>query len=234
MHSAMSEPPDAEPQECAVRECVAEAIARRSANVRVVIDPRVPALIPHPPRALREALEDLLDRVPETGAVPPALVVYEQDDPARCVLRLEFAGTPVGCTFPAAEPLPCEKSVRPDLAILVAEDNPINQHLARECLGRLGCTCDIVRDGAEAVAAARARKYDVIFMDVHMPNLDGLQATRAIRELPGTHRPFIAALTAYAMPGDRARCLASGMDDYVTKPCRLENLEAILRKASGD
>lgn len=230
----MSEPPDAEPQECAVRDCVADVVSLRFPNIRVVVDPRVPAVIPHPPRALREALLDLMDRVPENGPAPPVLVVYEQDDPAQCVLRLDFAGTEVGCTFPAAEPMPYGHAGHPELAILVAEDNPINQHLARECLGRLGCTCDIVRDGAEAVAAARTRKYDVIFMDVHMPNLDGLQATRAIRELPGGHRPFITALTAYAMPGDRARCFAAGMDDYVTKPCRLENLAAILRKASGD
>ena len=146
---------------------------------------------------------------------------------------MEFAGTGIGCTFPAAEHVACEMACRTDLAILVAEDNPINQHLARECLSRMGCQCDIVKDGAEAIEAARMRKYDVIFMDVHMPNVDGLNATRAIRGLPGGHRPFITALTAYAMPGDRARCFEAGMDDYVTKPCRLEILEAVLRKASG-
>jgi two-component system sensor histidine kinase/response regulator len=109
------------------------------------------------------------------------------------------------------------EAVRP-LRILLAEDNPVNQKLARRLLERAGHSIVVASDGVEAVALAAQSDFDVILMDVQMPNLDGFEATTAIREREvGVHVPIIA-MTAHAMKGDRERCLAAGMDDYVTKP----------------
>ncbi|MDX2167634.1 MAG: response regulator [Deltaproteobacteria bacterium] len=117
-----------------------------------------------------------------------------------------------------AEPPPRE-AARP-LRILVAEDNPVNQKLARRLLERAGHAIVVAADGAQAVQQAVGSAFDVILMDVQMPNLDGFEATAAIRARErerGGHVPIIA-MTAHAMKGDRERCLAAGMDDYVTKP----------------
>jgi PAS domain S-box-containing protein len=105
------------------------------------------------------------------------------------------------------------------LRVLVAEDNQANQRVIGEMLRRAGHRVDIVANGVEAVNAAHAVPYDVILMDVHMPEMDGFAAAKAIRASsgPGRHVPIIA-LTADALTGDRERCLASGMDDYVSKP----------------
>jgi CheY-like chemotaxis protein len=88
----------------------------------------------------------------------------------------------------------------------------------------------VANNGEEAVAAAKDRAYDLILMDIQMPKLDGLEATRRIRTLAAPRRPFIVAMTADAMPGDRERCMAAGMDDYVSKPVRMEALQAVLGK----
>ena len=105
--------------------------------------------------------------------------------------------------------------------ILVADDNDMNQFVTQEILRRAGCTCDIVSDGAQALEAARKRNYDAILMDCQMPGMDGLEASRRIREHEQDEflrRIPIIALTADAISGDRETCLASGMDGYVTKP----------------
>jgi PAS domain S-box-containing protein len=117
-----------------------------------------------------------------------------------------------------------------DLMVLLAEDNPVNQKVALKMLERLGVAADVANNGEEAVAAMKDRSYDLILMDVQMPRLDGLEATRQIRALASPRRPFIVAMTADAMPGDRERCLAAGMDDYVSKPVRMEALQAVLGK----
>ncbi len=115
------------------------------------------------------------------------------------------------------------------LRILVAEDNVINQHLINQILGNLGYTADCVENGALAIDAARKKAYDLILMDVQMPEMDGLEATRAIRQRPG-RQPVIIALTANAMRGDREECLYAGMDDYISKPVRLDELMRLLKK----
>ena len=102
--------------------------------------------------------------------------------------------------------------------ILLAEDNPINQEVALELLRGAGLLADLAADGAQAVALARAQRYDLILMDMQMPVLDGLEATMAIRALPGYAATPILALTANAFGEDRARCLSAGMDDHVGKP----------------
>ncbi len=126
-----------------------------------------------------------------------------------------------------------EAAGRPGLRVLLAEDNVINQKVALRMLERLGVRADAVADGQEAVEAVRHTPYHVVFMDVQMPVMDGLAATRHIRrEMPADRQPHIVAMTANAMKGDRERCLAAGMNDYVPKPIHLEDLAAALQRAT--
>jgi len=114
-----------------------------------------------------------------------------------------------------------------DLHVLVAEDNPVNQLVARRVLERLGHRVTVVNNGREALSAVQTGKFDLIAMDVQMPEMDGLDATMAIRaweSATGAHIPIIA-MTAHAMRGDRERCLAAGMDAYTSKPIRVRELE---------
>ncbi|HSH05615.1 MAG TPA: response regulator [Anaerolineae bacterium] len=111
------------------------------------------------------------------------------------------------------------------LQILLAEDNTINQKLAQLVLERLGYTTDTVANGLEAIVALKRRPYDIILMDIQMPEMDGLTATRRIRQDQTIQRqPYIIAITANAMQGDRDDCLAAGMDNYISKPFQAETL----------
>ncbi|HZK81395.1 MAG TPA: ATP-binding protein, partial [Humisphaera sp.] len=117
------------------------------------------------------------------------------------------------------------------LHLLVAEDNEMNQFVTQETLRRVGCTCEIVGDGSLALEAVQTRKYDGVLMDCQMPGMDGLEATRRIREheaATGAKRIPIIALTAEAIAGDREKCLAIGMDGYVTKPINAADLFAAI------
>ncbi len=122
--------------------------------------------------------------------------------------------------------------------ILLAEDNAVNQKVATRILGRLGATADVASNGAEAVAAverqaALGQPYDVVFMDVQMPVMDGLEATRRIRALgDAVAQPAVVALTANAMEGDREACLAAGCDDYLSKPVQLDDVRQALGRAA--
>jgi PAS domain S-box-containing protein len=116
------------------------------------------------------------------------------------------------------------------LRILVAEDNAVNQQLVLALLGKLGYRADIASNGAEALAALERRRYDVILMDVQMPELDGLEATRRIHARWGPERPRIIAVTAGAMDEEREQCLAAGMDDYLSKPIHSEELATALAR----
>ena len=121
---------------------------------------------------------------------------------------------------------------RHPLRILLAEDNPINQKLALRLLGRMGYRADVAANGIEALQSLRRQPYDVILMDVQMPEMDGLEATRALwREWPAEQRPRIIAMTANVMQEDREECLAAGMDDFIGKPVRVEELVAALNKS---
>ena len=124
---------------------------------------------------------------------------------------------------------------RHPLHILLAEDHPTNQKLALRILERLGYRADVAANGLEAVEAVLRQHYDVVLMDVQMPEMDGLEATRRIRQLEsesGSQRLPIVAMTANAMRGDRELCMAAGMDDYVSKPIRVETLVKALSKVA--
>tara|TARA_R110002110_G_scaffold161642_2_gene360494 strand:- start:179 stop:1861 length:1683 start_codon:yes stop_codon:yes gene_type:complete len=161
-----------------------------------------------------------VESMPGKGASFWFTIVSAGGDPAA--LREELFPTTDGC---AVEPL----------RILVAEDNSVNQTVIRAMLERAGHRVDTVANGAEAITAATSQTYDVILMDVHMPEMDGVSATRRIRELsgPAGETPIIA-LTANAMKGDRETYLEAGMDDYVAKPIDPALITAALRRQCGE
>ncbi|MBI2076856.1 MAG: response regulator [Euryarchaeota archaeon] len=131
---------------------------------------------------------------------------------------------------PVAAPATAGPPKTGTLRILLAEDNAVNRKVAKFMLQRLGESCDAVENGALAVEAVAARTYDLVFMDVQMPDMDGLEATRRIcARWPKGARPRIVAMTAGALAGDREKCIEAGMDDYIAKPIRLEDLEAQLQ-----
>jgi signal transduction histidine kinase/CheY-like chemotaxis protein len=130
----------------------------------------------------------------------------------------------------AALDLDPEQAARHPLRILLAEDNAVNQKLAIRLLGRMGYEPDVAANGLETVEAVERQRYDLILMDVQMPEMDGLDATRTIVERTSAEdRPWIVAMTANAMDGDRERCLQAGMNGYISKPIRVGELVAAIR-----
>ena len=121
------------------------------------------------------------------------------------------------------------------LQVLVVEDNRINQIVARRLIERYGGEVTVAADGREAVNALDDRKFDVVFMDIQMPAMDGLEVTRQVRarERGTPNHQYIVAMTAHAMAADRDRCLAAGMDDYLSKPIQPSKLKAILEIAEA-
>ncbi len=127
------------------------------------------------------------------------------------------------------------KIPRRKLRVLLVEDNHVNQRVAARILKRMGHEADLAADGVEAVAQVQARTYDVVLMDMQMPRMDGLEATRTIRALPsGTARIPIVAMTANAFSSDREACFASGMDDFISKPVNRDKLFDVLEYWSED
>ena len=116
------------------------------------------------------------------------------------------------------------------LKILVVEDNEVNQKVAVRILERLGYKAYVVSSGLAAVEAVRQEQYDTILMDVQMPEMDGLEASRYIRNQVSLWQPRIIAVSAYAMSEDREECLANGMDDFISKPIRVDELISALKK----
>jgi CheY-like chemotaxis protein len=120
------------------------------------------------------------------------------------------------------------------LNVLLAEDNTVNQKVALRFLERLGYRADTVSNGLEALTTLEARHYHLVLMDLQMPEMDGLEASRQIRRrLSGDRQPKIIALTANAMQGDRQRCIDAGMDDYISKPVKLHEIETAIRRLFG-
>jgi signal transduction histidine kinase/putative methionine-R-sulfoxide reductase with GAF domain/FixJ family two-component response regulator len=165
-------------------------------------------------------------------------------------MHAESEGPGQGCTFcfhiqaeavqaaaPSSKPaakaaLDPQMATRHPLRILLAEDNVVNQKLALRLLGQMGYAADVVVNGVQAVERIEQQTYDVVLMDVQMPEMDGLEASRRISaKWKPNERPRIIAMTANAMQGDREECLAAGMDDYVTKPIRVDALVQALQLA---
>jgi GAF domain-containing protein/DNA-binding response OmpR family regulator len=132
---------------------------------------------------------------------------------------------------PVKSVMDAEMAKRHPLRILLAEDNQVNQKLAMRILEQMGYRADVASNGLEAVESIERQVYDVILMDVQMPEMDGLDATRNIRRLGNVTQPRIIAMTANAMEGDREMCIEAGMDDYVSKPIRVNELVEALTKA---
>ncbi len=144
-----------------------------------------------------------------------------------------FRALPAASTVAPVIKLPRGDAPSKSERLLLAEDNTVNQKVALMLLDRLGYRADVAANGQEVLAALVRQTYDIILMDVQMPEMDGLEATRTIvRKYPNpARRPWIIALTANAMQGDREQCLAVGMNDYISKPIRREELETALNRA---
>jgi signal transduction histidine kinase/CheY-like chemotaxis protein/HPt (histidine-containing phosphotransfer) domain-containing protein len=161
--------------------------------------------------------------------MPDAAYSWEDERQSRGTPAAQPASPkrPTEVRTPTAEDLPLVGSV------LVVEDNPVNLAVAKKLLERFGVTCEVARDGIEAVEAVKNGQYDLVLMDMQMPRMDGYQATRRIRgreEELGLARMPILAMTANAMSGDREKCLQAGMDDYMAKPIKPADLKNMLRQ----
>ncbi|WP_437185325.1 response regulator [Planctomicrobium sp. SH668] len=134
--------------------------------------------------------------------------------------------SPVTSTTSSSTSFKPSSSIR----VLLVEDNPINQRVACRMLEKFGVTGHVVNDGVEALEAATSQSFDVILMDIQMPRMDGLTATTEIRKrlTSAADRPYIIGMTAHALQGDREKCLERGMDNYVSKPVRIEDLQRVL------
>ncbi len=170
--------------------------------------------------AIARSLVDLMD----------GQIGVDDNEGAGATFWFTLPMTAVAAQAPVPAAPPCE--VRAGLRVLVAEDNRTNQKIVKRMLEQLGCVVDIVGDGLAAVEAAAAKDYDVVLMDCQMPELDGYDATRAIRHNQGAaRRTPIVALTASAMREDKARCLEAGMDAHVAKPFSRDDLAAALSRS---
>ncbi|HYW88368.1 MAG TPA: ATP-binding protein, partial [Chloroflexota bacterium] len=145
----------------------------------------------------------------------------------RFTIHAPAAETPLSAAARAT--IDADHGQRHPLSILLAEDNVVNQKLALRLLSRMGYRADVVSDGQQVIESIARQPYDVVLMDVQMPEMDGLEATRRIVERwPGGKRPRIIAMTANAMVDDRAACTAAGMDGYLSKPIRVDQLAQAL------
>ena len=172
----------------------------------------------------------------ESDAVATSLVKPVKPSALHDAIATVLAGDAASVSVrPTGAGIDHDLGARHPLRILLAEDNAVNQKLALRLLERMGYRADVAENGLAAISAVEGSTYDVILMDVQMPELDGLEATRRIRRRWPGGRPRIVAMTANAMDGDREACLAAGMDDYIAKPIAPEALQAsLMASPSGD
>ena len=185
-------------------------------------------------RAVQPGLEIVvLRRALQNTDAPPDLGVCATvfRPPLASALR-ETLQRCIGHHRPASIELAPPSAPSMSLRVLVAEDNLTNRTFMRLMLVRAGHDVHLAKNGAEAIDAVRREQFDLVFMDIQMPEIDGLEATRRIRSLElqaGGHVPIVA-LTAHAMREDREQCLQAGMDDYLSKPVAASELEALLER----
>jgi PAS domain S-box-containing protein len=162
-----------------------------------------------------------------------ARLLFKPSRPALLLKTIaEMLGLPTeqSVSVPVATVPPSR--IQTSVSILLAEDNSVNQMVARQMLRKLGCQADVASDGAQALSLLQQRSYDIVLMDLQMPELNGFEVTELVRNtFPETRQPWVIALTANAMDGDREACVEAGMDDYLAKPVRLADLEAALHRA---
>ena len=145
-----------------------------------------------------------------------------------------FSGLPgEGAASQPVTPFDATLGVRHPLRILLAEDNLVNPKVALKILERLGYRADVANNGLQVLSALEQNAYDLVLMDIQMPEMDGVAATDAIVRRYGAHRPRIVALTAHALEGDREFYLSAGMDDYLSKPVQVEALVAVLEQTDS-
>lgn len=180
------------------------------------------------------------DEVVERGAVGAIAKPIRRNDFGRVTQRALHPDSP-GATgvrtnrhheTPDARPSGTETGPLPRLRVLVAEDNAVNQRLIQLQLKKLGLAADLAADGVKALNAIEQTKYDVVLMDCQMPDVDGYEATRQLRASGRHARVRVIAMTANAMEGDREKCIAAGMDDYLAKPIRESELYAALMRSA--
>jgi len=179
-------------------------------------------------------LSSIGERLPADVPVAASLTKPVKPSALREVIASVLSGQVSGAVArtPDRPAMDAGMAARHPLRILLAEDNAVNQKLALRLLERMGYRADVVGDGSEAITAIEDGTYDVILMDVQMPEVDGLEATRRIRATWPDRPIRIVAMTANAMAEDREACLAAGMDDYVSKPIRVEELVAALERVT--
>jgi len=192
---------------------------------------RIRALHPRPPPLV------LLSSSPAGEPEARALFAATLAKPVRQSQLFDTVAEVLGQTQaapPAARAVP---RLDPGLArrlplhLLVVEDSPVNQKLMRVVLSKMGYNADVAANGLEALEALRLKRYDLVFMDLQMPEMDGIEATRRIvAEWPAGRRPAIVAMTANALHGDREKCLEAGMDDYIAKPVPPEAIQGIVQR----
>jgi two-component system sensor histidine kinase/response regulator len=180
-----------------------------------------------------------LRRKPECAALGVGATVLKPFGPGELLNALARAAAgegPAATAPPAATPAPPDARAGRALTVLVAEDTAFNQKFILRLIERWGHVAVLAEDGRKAVAAFAAGRFDIVFMDVSMPEMDGLEAARAIRRLEESRggRTPIIAMTAHAIKGDRERCLAAGMDDYLPKPIDSEKLRRMIDRLVPD
>ncbi len=176
---------------------------------------------------------------PELAGAETAISIakpFQQSDLEKCLAAFSVANLECTPDLAALGRIHGHDSVSPaespsTLKILVAEDNAVNQQVILKTLEKLGYAADMASNGVEALNLLSRAVYDLVLMDCEMPEMDGFEATAEIRRREGTTRhTVVVAMTAHALAGDRERCLAAGMDDYICKPLRSSDLDQVIRK----